>query len=71
MFIRPDELRAVFADHGLTLTDTRGLEPVAPPPRLRPNTLRGRPVGPFPLPPSTAVSYIGQATKTTTKTQEG
>jgi 2-polyprenyl-6-hydroxyphenyl methylase/3-demethylubiquinone-9 3-methyltransferase len=67
MFIRPDELRAVFADHGLTLTDTRGLEPVAPPHKLVPNALRGRPVGPFHLTDSTAVSYIGQATKS----QEG
>lgn len=63
MFIRPDELRTVFADHGLTVTDTQGLEPVAPPYRLVPNVLRGRPVGPFRLTTSTAVSYIGRAVK--------
>jgi 2-polyprenyl-6-hydroxyphenyl methylase/3-demethylubiquinone-9 3-methyltransferase len=63
MFIRPDELRAVFAQHGLTVTDTRGLEPVAPPYRIVLGTLRGRSVGPFHLTTSTAVSYIGQAVK--------
>lgn len=63
MFIRPDELRAVFAGHGLTLTEIKGLEPVAPPHKLVPATLRGRAVGPFHLTPSTAVSYIGQAVK--------
>lgn len=64
MFIRPDELRAVFTDHGLIVTDVQGLEPVAPPPRIVLDVLRGRPVGPFRLTSSTAVSYIGQAVKT-------
>jgi len=67
MFIRPDELRAAFAAHGLTVTDLQGLEPVAPPHRILTAVLRGRAVGPFHLTESTAVSYIGQAVKS----QEG
>jgi 2-polyprenyl-6-hydroxyphenyl methylase/3-demethylubiquinone-9 3-methyltransferase len=63
MFIRPDELRAAFAAHGLALTELRGLEPVAKPYQIVGNVIRGRAVGPFHLTDSTAVSYIGRATK--------
>ncbi|CRK55111.1 3-demethylubiquinol 3-O-methyltransferase [Alloactinosynnema sp. L-07] len=63
MFIRPSELTSVFADHGLVMGETRGLEPKAPPHKLIPNALRGRAIGEFHLTKSTAVSYIGQAVK--------
>jgi 2-polyprenyl-6-hydroxyphenyl methylase/3-demethylubiquinone-9 3-methyltransferase len=63
MFIRPHELRALFAANGLELTETRGLAPAAPPHRLLGAALRGRSLGGFRLADSTAVSYIGQAVK--------
>lgn len=66
MFIRPHELRAAFAGHGLELSDVRGLSPAAPPHRLLTAALRGRPIGDFKLTTSTAVSYIGQAVKAAT-----
>ncbi|HVK25879.1 MAG TPA: bifunctional 2-polyprenyl-6-hydroxyphenol methylase/3-demethylubiquinol 3-O-methyltransferase UbiG [Actinokineospora sp.] len=64
MFIRPDELVSVFADHGLTMGALHGLEPKAPPHKLIPNAMRGRAIGEFHLVKSTAVSYIGHAVKT-------
>ncbi len=67
MFIRPGELRETFAACGLTVTDLRGLEPVASPHRIIPTVLSGGAVGPFHLTDSTAVSYIGRAVKS----QEG
>jgi 2-polyprenyl-6-hydroxyphenyl methylase/3-demethylubiquinone-9 3-methyltransferase len=66
MFIRPHELRALFAAYGLGLTEVRGLAPAAPPHRLLGAALRGRPLGGFKLAGSTAVSYIGQAVKKST-----
>jgi 2-polyprenyl-6-hydroxyphenyl methylase / 3-demethylubiquinone-9 3-methyltransferase len=63
MFIRPPELRAVLADHGLDLCDTRGLAPAARPPRLVARALRARPLGDFRLTRSKAISYIGHAVK--------
>ena len=63
MFIRPTELRAVFAQHGLELGDVRGLAPAAAPHRLAAALLRGRRLGAFRLTRSAAVSYIGHAVK--------
>ncbi|WP_436494954.1 bifunctional 2-polyprenyl-6-hydroxyphenol methylase/3-demethylubiquinol 3-O-methyltransferase UbiG [Actinokineospora sp. HUAS TT18] len=64
MFIRPDELAKVFADHGLAIGELKGLEPKAPPHKLIPTVLRGGAIGEFHFTKSLAVSYIGQAVKT-------
>jgi 2-polyprenyl-6-hydroxyphenyl methylase/3-demethylubiquinone-9 3-methyltransferase len=64
MFIRPFELRVVFARHGLRLSEVYGLAPAATPPQLAAALLRGQRLGQFTLTRSPAVSYIGHAVKT-------
>ncbi|WP_169808935.1 bifunctional 2-polyprenyl-6-hydroxyphenol methylase/3-demethylubiquinol 3-O-methyltransferase UbiG [Microtetraspora fusca] len=64
MFVRPGELAALFARHGLRPAELRGLAPAAPVHRLVAAALRGRPLGGFHLTRSAAVSYIGHAVKT-------
>ncbi|WP_326691131.1 MULTISPECIES: bifunctional 2-polyprenyl-6-hydroxyphenol methylase/3-demethylubiquinol 3-O-methyltransferase UbiG [unclassified Streptomyces] len=63
MFIRPRELHAVLARHGLTPARPRGLAPTAPRHRLLAAIARRRPLGEFGPTSSTAVSYIGHAVK--------
>lgn len=63
MFIRPSELREVFAARGLELGELYGLAPAARHHRLLTAALRKRPLGAFKLTGSTAVSYIGHAVK--------
>jgi 2-polyprenyl-6-hydroxyphenyl methylase/3-demethylubiquinone-9 3-methyltransferase len=63
MFIRPEELRRLFARHGLRLSEVHGLAPAAAPPKLVAALLRGERLGQFTLTRSPAVSYIGHAVK--------
>jgi 2-polyprenyl-6-hydroxyphenyl methylase/3-demethylubiquinone-9 3-methyltransferase len=63
LFIRPPELWALLAAHGLELREMRGLAPEAPLPRAVANVWRRRPIGGFALGADLAVSYIGYAVR--------
>jgi 2-polyprenyl-6-hydroxyphenyl methylase/3-demethylubiquinone-9 3-methyltransferase len=62
MFIKPSELRVLFARHGLELSGLRGLAPVVKPSGLI-SALRGGRMGDFTLRNSLSTSYIGHAVR--------
>jgi 2-polyprenyl-6-hydroxyphenyl methylase/3-demethylubiquinone-9 3-methyltransferase len=64
MFIRPAELRDLFARHGLRLVEHTGLVPARPVPAAIASYLRTRRLGGYRLSRDTAGSYIGYAVKT-------
>ncbi|SDD96534.1 bifunctional 2-polyprenyl-6-hydroxyphenol methylase/3-demethylubiquinol 3-O-methyltransferase UbiG [Actinokineospora iranica] len=63
MFIRPGELRAALAEHGIVLAEIRGLMPARPPHRLIGSVLRGRGLAEFELNNSVGVGYVGHGVK--------
>jgi len=63
MFIRPEELRDLFAGHGLRLAEHTGLVPARPVPAAIASYLRTRRLGGYRLSRDTAASYIGYAVK--------
>ncbi|GGY05612.1 bifunctional 2-polyprenyl-6-hydroxyphenol methylase/3-demethylubiquinol 3-O-methyltransferase UbiG [Streptomyces hiroshimensis] len=63
MFIRPAELRALLAAHGMRPGAFHGLGPARPLPALLPGLLRHRRLGAFALTGDTSASYIGHAVR--------
>jgi len=63
LFIRPEELRRVFAAAGLAVREVRGLSPAPAIPRAAWNVWREKRVGGFELTPDLAASYVGYAVR--------
>jgi 2-polyprenyl-6-hydroxyphenyl methylase/3-demethylubiquinone-9 3-methyltransferase len=63
MFIRPNEMRRVLAEHRIEVREMKGLSPARPIAVVIWNVWRRRAVGPFTVSKDLAVSYLGYAVK--------